>query len=178
VIWTNQCTSSYTAVETPTLRASVSIRFTANEEQHQTACLCKRTFVAAGNRRSKKGMCNEGIPPTTQSNKLAVESVVTRGRVRRTRWPKTCMDSCIEHTSGLEDILVQHMPCIISDPHPRSLQCVREHGLRGDCEQDHVFRVTDDASFGWCSWKYGRPPLGMVWCYFQSWRRLWNCCQD
>jgi hypothetical protein len=44
----------------------------------------------------------------------------------------------MERTSGLEDILVQHMPCNRSDSHPRSLQYVREHGLRGDCEQDHV----------------------------------------
>jgi hypothetical protein len=125
-------------------------------------------------------MCNEGMPPMTQSIKLAVESVVTCLETPRESASDTMTQNLhgILHGAhgGLEDIFVQHMPCIISGPHPRSLQCVREHSLRGDCEQDHVFRVTDDASSGWSSWKYGKP-LGMVSCYFRSWRRRWDCCQ-
>jgi len=74
------------------------------------------------------------------------------------------MYSCVERTSGLEDILVQGMRCNSSIPHLRSLhylQRTRSQGLlRGF--QDHVLCVTDD---GWCSWRYGKP-LGLFWCYF------------
>jgi hypothetical protein len=79
----------------------------------------------------------------TQYNKLAFESVVTcsetpRASTSGTEDQENAWNVAWKRTSGLEDILVQHMPCNSSDAHPRDLQFVREHSLRGDCEQDHV----------------------------------------
>jgi hypothetical protein len=59
------------------------------------------------------------------------------------------MESCMERTSGLEDILVQHMPCNSSDTLPRNItSSVCERTVSGVTASKITCCVTDDASFG------------------------------
>jgi hypothetical protein len=59
------------------------------------------------------------------------------------------MESCMERTSGLEDILVRHMPCNRNGSHPRNLtSSVCENTVSGVTASKITCCVTDDASFG------------------------------
>ena len=113
-------------------------------------------------------MCNDDIPLMTQFNKLAIESVVTCpetpwASTSATEDPKTAWTLAWSARAGWKTSW--YNTCRVTEAiHIPGAFSMCENTVSGVTASKITCCATDDASFGWCSWQYGKP-LGMISCY-------------